>query len=100
MGSRIAERLYKPFEQRLSNTQNITVESQREEILKQSLIETLKVAELGWRKYAESVRQQIFFLLFSFGVVVIVGWWHNNRVYRLLKKLNIGPQQTAPPDRQ
>jgi hypothetical protein len=98
--TRITERLYKPFQKMSIDTQNIITQSQREELLKQSLLETIKVAELGWYKYSESLRQSVFMLLFIFGAILIAGSWQNKRVHRLLKKLNIGSQQAAPPDRQ
>ena len=98
-GTRITERLYKPFQHMFTDTQKIETQSQREEVLKKSLLETVKVAELGWYKYSESVRQTLFLLLFSFGAMLIIGCWQNKRFYRLLKKLNIASQQPAPADR-
>ena len=88
IGSRYTEKVRKPYQDLLSDTQKIVIQSQREEVLKRSLIQTIKSAELGWYEYAESERWKLFESLLFLGVVFLVSYWHNLRVHHLLKKLN------------
>jgi hypothetical protein len=88
-GGRLAERVRRPYQHMLLTSQDIVTQSEREELIKQSVLETVKAGELGWHKYAEAVHQEVFLLLFIFGVVLIGIYRQNLCVYCLLKKLGI-----------
>jgi hypothetical protein len=81
----------------LADTQKIVIESQREEILKQSLIQTIEAAEMGWYKYAESLWRKLSIFLLLFGSFLFLIYWHNLRIHRLLKKLNVPPNNSLQP---